>query len=138
MATRKQLAALKKARAARKRNLAAKKRKKIIPKSKPKKRRRKSPAKRAVIRSPKPKAKRARKRRVKRNPSGGKEYFVYTMKGRTKYWLQKIGGEWQFHSTKPNGMSEKMKDDAIRIAKRFLKRLPAGHHIYMDIQKKRA
>jgi hypothetical protein len=134
MATRKQLAALKKARAARKRNLAAKKRKKIVPKSKPKKRKRKLPAKRTSIRSPKPKAK---KRRVKRNPSA-KEYFVFTKKGKTKYWLQKISGKWAFHSTKPNGMSEQLKNDAMRVAQRFLSRLPAGCHIYMDVQKKRA
>lgn len=133
--TKKQLASLKKARAARKRNLAKKKARKSSPKKRRTVKKRKSPAKKRARRS-------SAKRRTRRNPTKRTtlEYFIFFQKGKrgTKYYLQKIAGKWQLDSNKPAGMGEKLKADAMRVGKRMIKRVPAGHNLYLDVKKKRA
>lgn len=129
-ATPQQLAALKKARAQRKKNLA--KKKKIASRSKTVKR--KSPSRRKIT-----SRKKAVKRRVRRNPSESLSHYIFAQRGNkgTKYYLQKINNKWVFDSNKPEGMSKKSAANAIKVATRFLKRLPGGVNIYQETGKKR-
>lgn len=90
------------------------------------KKRRKAPAKK-------------RKAPSKKRASVSLEYFVFARKGNkgTKYYLQKIANEWRFDSSKPSGMTKTAAANALKVAKRFIKRLPSGMHVYQEILKKK-
>ena len=126
MATAKQLAALKKARAARKRNLTKKKSPAKRKKRVSIKKRKTAVKKRASI-----------KRRKKR--IAPLEYFVYFQKGKkgSKYFAHKVGKSFVFKTDSPPGMAKADSEKAAAFGKRVIHRLPHGYNLYSDVKKKR-